>query len=131
MNLKTRNHSFAPSLRRLLFRDLTTRPTLLSMSLFAGLVLFGLPLFGQGNSGNAANRIPLSEDWTDQQVVFSKPANPQKSVDVSKDPRFLKQFYKRNLAGSRNPNVTNPAAGTTSSGGTGGNGGNKKNPPPV
>src|SRR5712692_5071608 len=105
MTLKTRNHFIAQSLWRLMFRDLPTRPALLSMSLFAGLVLFGLPLFGQGNSANGTNRAPLSEDWTDHQVVFSQPATPQKSVEVGQDPRYLKQLYKRSLAGSRNPNV--------------------------
>src|SRR5437870_2316633 len=54
----------------------------------AGTAVLAGSLFGQGNSGNAPKRVPLSEDWTDHQVVFSNPASPQKAVEVSKDPRF-------------------------------------------
>src|SRR5207249_2138712 len=95
------------------------------------LVLSGA-LFGQGNSGSApgggpANngyRVPLPQDGSDHTVVYSKPADPGKASELSRDPRYLKQWYGRNLAGSRNANVANPAAGG------GGKGGGKKNPPP-
>src|SRR5438552_8480932 len=95
------------------------------------LVLSGA-LFGQGNSGSApgggpANngyRVPLPQDGSDHTVVYSKPADPGKASELSRDPRYLKQWYGRNLAGSRNANVANPAAGN------GGNGNGKKNPPP-
>src|SRR5260370_36558746 len=109
MNLITRNHFVAQSLWRLMFRDLPTRTALLSLSLFAGLVLFGLPLFGQGNSGNATPRVPLPEDWTDHQVVFSKPATAEKAAQGNQDPRYLNQVNRRSVAGSRNPNETDPA----------------------
>src|ERR1043166_6844524 len=91
------------------------------LALVATAVL-AVPLFGQGNSGNATNRVPLSGDWTDGHVVFSNPTDPQKQVQINRDPRFWKQWYGRNLAGTRNATVTNPAAGT--------NGNGKKSPPP-
>src|SRR6266581_3023001 len=69
-------------------------------------------------------RVSLPEDWSDHAVVFSKPADPQKASQLSHDPRYLKQQYGRSLAGSRNPNVANPAAADA------GKGGGKKNPPP-
>src|SRR6266568_2067233 len=69
-------------------------------------------------------RVSLPEDWTDHTVVFSKPADSQTASQLSHDPRYLKQQYGRNLAGSRNPNVTNPAAAADAKGG------GKKNPPP-
>src|SRR5437867_1307587 len=95
------------------------------------LVLSGA-LFGQGNSGSApgggpANnpkRLALPQDWSDHNVVFSTPANSEKASQLSQDPRYWKQYLGRNLAGTRNANVANPAAGN------GGNGGGKKNPPP-
>src|SRR2546427_1306794 len=68
-----RNHSVAQSLWKLIFSDQPTRPALLSMSILAGLVLFGTPLFGQGNSNSAPGRLGLPEDWTSQHVVFSPP----------------------------------------------------------
>src|SRR6266571_6742898 len=55
-------------------------------------------------------RVSLPEDWTDHTVVFSKPADPLKASQLSHDPRYLKQQYGRNLAGSRNPSIENPAA---------------------
>src|ERR1041385_7511389 len=92
------------------------------------LVLSGA-LFGQGNSGNApgggpannGQRLSLPQDWSDHSVIFSQPAGQQKGSQPSQDPRYWKQYAGRNLAGTRNANVTNPAAG---------NGGGKKNPPP-
>ena len=69
-------------------------------------------------------RVSLPEDWTDHTVVFSKPADPQTASQLSHDPRYLKQQYGRSLAGSRNPNVANPAAAADAKGG------GKKNPPP-
>src|SRR5205809_5199225 len=69
-------------------------------------------------------RVSLPEDWTDHTVVFSKPADPQTASQLSHDPRYLKQQYGRGLAGSRNPNVANPAAAADAKGG------GKKNPPP-
>jgi len=101
------------------------------LSVLPWLVLSGA-LFGQGNSGSApgggpANngyRVPLPQDGSDHTVVYSKPADPGKASELSRDPRYLKQWYGRNLAGSRNANVANPAAVN------GGNGTGKKNPPP-
>src|SRR6266705_4357213 len=98
------------------------------LSVLPWLVLSGA-LFGQGNSGNApgggpANndkRLALPQDWSDHNVVFSTPANSEKASQLSQDPRYWKQYLGRNLAGTRNVNVANPAAG---------NGGGKKNPPP-
>src|SRR6266516_3307161 len=69
-------------------------------------------------------RVSLPEDWTDHTVVFSKPADPQTASQLSHDPRYLKQQYGRSLAGSRNPNVANPAAAADAKGG------GKKSPPP-
>src|SRR5438034_1506155 len=69
-------------------------------------------------------RVSLPEDWSDHTVVFSKPADPQTASQLSQDPRYLKQQYGRNLAGSRTQNVANPAAAADAKGG------GKKNPPP-
>src|SRR5205809_4092224 len=98
------------------------------LSVLPWLVLSGA-LFGQGNSGSApgggpANndkRLALPQDWSDHNVVFSQPADQQKGFQLSQDPRYWKQYLGRNLAGTRNANVANPAAG---------NGNGKKNPPP-
>src|SRR5207247_607050 len=56
---------------------------------------------------------------SDHNVVFSTPANSEKASQLSHDPRYWKQYLGRNLAGTRNANVANPAAGN-----------GKKNPPP-
>src|SRR5438477_990409 len=75
-------------------------------------VLLAGGLFGQGNSNSAPGRLSLPDDWSHQHVVFSAPKSPQDAAKLQKDARFLQQQLKRNIAGSRNPNVTNPAAGT-------------------
>src|SRR5438093_2555360 len=115
--------------RVMLRKVLVGAPARKILSVLPWLVLSGA-LFGQGNSGSApgggpANngyRVPLPQDGSDHTVVYSKPADPGKASELSRDPRYLKQWYGRNLAGSRNANVANPAAVN------GGNG--KKNPPP-
>src|SRR5438552_422717 len=117
--------------RVMLRKVLVGAPARKILSVLPWLVLSGA-LFGQGNSGNApgggpANngyRVPLPQDGSDHTVVYSKPADPGKASELSRDPRYLKQWYGRNLAGSRNANVANPAAVN------GGNGTGKKNPPP-
>src|SRR6266700_1010240 len=89
------------------------------ISVLPWLVLSGT-LFGQGNSASAPGRDPakkgdrvaLPQDWTDQTVVFSQPADSKKASQLSQDPRYLKQKYGRNLPASRNPKVADPAAGT-------------------
>ena len=91
-----RNHSVAQSLWKLIFSDLPTRPALLSMSILAGLVLFGTPLFGQGNSNSAPGRLGLPEDWTSQHVVFSPPRSPQAAAALQKNQRYLHQLLRRN-----------------------------------
>src|SRR5439155_12002433 len=117
--------------RVMLRKVLVGAPARKILSVLPWLVLSGA-LFGQGNSGNApgggpANndkRLALPQDWSDHNVVFSHPADQEKGFQLSQDPRYWKQYLGRNLAGTRNANVANPAAGN------GGNGGGKKNPPP-
>src|SRR5437773_10092488 len=117
--------------RVMLQKVLVGAPARKILSVLPWLVLSGA-LFGQGNSGSApgggpANndkRLALPQDWSDHNVVFSTPANSEKASQLSHDPRYWKQYLGRNLAGTRNANVANPAAGN------GGNGGGKKNPPP-
>src|SRR5213594_2120128 len=117
--------------RVMLRKVLVGAPARKILSVLPWLFLSGA-LFGQGNSGSApgggpANngyRVPLPQDGSDHTVVYSKPADPGKASELSRDPRYLKQWYGRNLAGSRNANVANPAAGNA------GNGNGKKNPPP-
>src|SRR5437667_5649173 len=117
--------------RVMLRKVLVGAPARKILSVLPWLVLSGA-LFGQGNSGSAtgggpannAKRLALPQDWSDHNVVFSPPANSEKASQLSHDPRYLKQYLGRNLAGTRNANVANPAAGN------GGNGGGKKNPPP-
>src|SRR2546427_4454556 len=114
--------------RVMLRKVLVGAPARKILSVLPWLVLSGA-LFGQGNSGSApgggpannAKRLALPQDWSDHNVVFSQPADQQKGFQLSQDPRYWKQVLGRNLAGSRNANVANPAAG---------NGGGKKNPPP-
>src|SRR5437773_9626099 len=117
--------------RVMLRKVLVGAPARKILSVLPWLVLSGA-LFGQGNSGSApgggpANndkRLALHQDWSDHNVVFSTPANSEKASQLSHDPRYLKQYLGRNLAGTRNVNVANPAAGN------GGIGTGKKNPPP-
>src|SRR5437773_5973640 len=117
--------------RVMLQKVLVGAPARKILSVLPWLVLSGA-LFGQGNSGSApgggpANndkRLALPQDWSDHNVVFSTPANSEKASQLSHDPRYLKQYLGRNLAGTRNANVANPAAVN------GGNGTGKKNPPP-
>ena len=93
------------------------------LSVLPWLVLSGA-LFGQGNSGSApgggpANndkRLALPQDWSDHNVVFSTPANSEKASQLSQDPRYWRQYLGRNLAGTRNVNVENPAAGNAGNG---------------
>src|SRR6266404_5716698 len=116
MILKTRNHFFAQSLLGLIFRDVPARAALLSMSLLAGLVLFGLPLFGQGNSGNAANRVPLPVDWSSGHVVYTKNFTPEQAARMQHDPRLYNSWL---LQG--HVQDANSQSGVQ---------GNKKQPPP-
>src|SRR5438093_7118310 len=117
--------------RVMLRKFLVGAPARKILSVLPWLVLSGA-LFGQGNSGSApgggpANndkRLALPQDSSDHNVVVSTPANSEKASQLSHDPRYLKQYLGRNLAGTRNVNVANPAAGN------GGNGTGKKNPPP-
>src|SRR5437870_2435810 len=117
--------------RVMLRKVLVGAPVRKILSVLPWLVLSGA-LFGQGNSGSApgggpannATRVPFPQDWSDRSVVYSTPADPQKGHQLGQDPRYWKQWFGRNLAGSRNATVANPAAGN------GGNGGGKKNPPP-
>src|SRR5437762_36584 len=118
--------------RVMLRKVLVGAPARRILSVLPWLVLSGA-LFGQGNSGSApgggpANndkRLALPQDWSDHNVVFSTPANSEKASQLSHDPRYLKQYLGRNLAGTRNVNVANPAAGN------GGIGTGQKNPPPA
>src|SRR2546425_5833816 len=117
--------------RVMLRKVLVGAPARKILSVLPWLVLSGA-LFGQGNSGSApgggpannAKRLALPQDWSDHNVVFSHPADQEKASQLSQDPRYWKQYLGRNLAGTRNANVANPAVGN------GGNGGGKKNPPP-
>src|SRR5438094_5974068 len=87
------------------------------ISVLPWLVLSGA-LFGQGKSASApgggpankAERVALPQDWTDQTVVFSQPADEKKASQLSQDPRYLKHKYGRSLPASRNPKVADPAA---------------------
>ena len=62
------------------------------MSLFAGLVLFGLPLFGQGNSGNATKRVPLPVDWSFSHVVYTRNFTPEQAASMQNDPRLYNSW---------------------------------------
>jgi hypothetical protein len=114
------------------------RATKLFVRSTAIMALLAGGLYGQGNSDNAPGhnkgdgkdaktKLSLPQDWSHQSVVFSAPTTPEGKDAADKDPRYKQQSSRRNLAGSNNPNVINPAAPSGST--TNGNG--KKNPPPA
>jgi hypothetical protein len=76
--------------------DATSRLFRLGGSL-AGLVVLGWVLTGQA-AKPVHHGIPLPTDWSHQHMIFSQPRSPERLAQISKDPRYWQQLYRRNTS---------------------------------
>jgi hypothetical protein len=61
----------------------------------SGLVVLGWVLTGQAAKPSAEG---LPTDWTHRHVIFSEPATYEQVAQVTRDPRYWQQFYRRNVS---------------------------------
>jgi hypothetical protein len=71
------------------FVNSSTRKT---VSVLACLVVCGAAAFGQGNSANAHNRVPLPVDWSFSHVVYSQDFTPGQAARMQHDPRLYNSW---------------------------------------
>lgn len=70
--------------------------------LWLGISIFGMPFFlptalGQSSPEAQAN-FPVTTDWSQHHVVYSRPANREQADLLKRDPRYLQQLSERSQA---------------------------------
>ena len=63
------------------------------------IIVAGLVVSGQG-MGKPNVRTGYPTDWSHHYLIFSAPRDAAQAVELSKDPRYLQQWYRRNAAPS-------------------------------
>ena len=60
-------------------------------------------IFALGGKGDSGFRVPLVEDWTHRQLIYSAPFSMIQNLELQRQPRYFQQYLRRNVRLFRRP----------------------------